>query len=90
MRAGMPRQGPLHRACRDAVTLYSATYACPHCGQTHLVAGGEPGLGVVIENGLAQITAAKGLRRCRRLAHQRAQTGRLDLPAFGQLANQQL
>ena len=31
--------------------LYSATYACPHCGQPHLVAGGGPGLGLVIEHG---------------------------------------
>ena len=31
--------------------LYSATYACPHCGGVHLVAGSEPGLGLVIENG---------------------------------------
>lgn len=33
------------------MTLCSATYDCPHCGGTHLAAGGEPGLRLVIENG---------------------------------------
>jgi hypothetical protein len=33
------------------MTLDSATYACSHCGKAHVVAGGGPGLGLVIEHG---------------------------------------
>jgi hypothetical protein len=43
------------------VKLYSATYACPHCGQTHLVAGVLSGLGMVIERGPDRAGAVLGL-----------------------------
>jgi hypothetical protein len=36
------------------VSLYSATYDCPHCGQTHQVAGVLSGLGMVIDDGPEQ------------------------------------
>jgi hypothetical protein len=38
----------------ETLKLYSATFACPHCGRTHQVAGAMSGLGLLIEHGPAQ------------------------------------
>lgn len=41
--------------------LYSAIYACPHCGGIHQVAGGGPGLGMQIDRGPDQPATAAEL-----------------------------
>ena len=49
--AVLDARGRSHDLSGEAARPYSATYTCPHCGQPHLVAGGLPGLGLVIEHG---------------------------------------
>lgn len=51
MRAGVQGEGGVRGAGGEPVTLYSAAYACPHCGGVHLVAGVLSGLGMVIDGG---------------------------------------
>jgi len=51
LRPGVRGPVALQGAGGAAVRLYSATYACPHCGQPHVVAGGGPGVGMVIDHG---------------------------------------
>ncbi len=44
----------------------------------------------LVAGNLDQVAAAKGLHQAGSLVHQGAQVGRLDLPALGQLADDEL